>query len=87
MFGKKKVLVKTYKAGWIGRTKMNREMARLVGQGYQVSSTSAMPGHSNRSLLQYLIPLLWPTLLFGSGRTDDKVIVTYVLVPPVKAPQ
>ena len=51
MFGKKKVVVKTYNAGWIGRMKMNREMARMVGRGYQVSSTAAMPGHSTRSLL------------------------------------
>jgi hypothetical protein len=88
MFGKKKVVVKTYNAGWIGRMKMNREMARMVGRGYQVSSTAAMPGHSTRSLLQYLIPLLWPTLLFGSGRTRDKVIVTYTLIPhPPKLPQ
>ena len=58
MFGKKKVMVKTYQAGWIGRMKMNREMARLVGKGYQVSSTTAMPGHGTRSILQYLMPLL-----------------------------
>lgn len=76
MFGNKKVIVRTYRTNWAAHRVMSREMERYAGKGYQVRSTSTISGHRNLWFL--LIPILWP---FALGRSDDKVVVTYVLTP------